>query len=355
VENLTSIRMIAVDMDGTLLGSDGRVSARNLAAMVAAEAAGLQVVVATGRRHCYAMRQLRGLGLADANALVSSNGTVTRMLGAGACLINRNFLSTETALLLCEHLREFRNALVLTFDRVGVDGEDARGALVVEHMEELHGSIDRWMIANAPYIEQVSPIERALVDQDGQALDPPIQMMVCGTIDRMQRAEARLLELPGVSVAGLTSSLSDHAGSGHAESDAAATVALSRTEYPDRDLSIVDILPAGCSKGAALLRLAADWGIRPDEMMAIGDNWNDVSMLKIAGQAVLMENAPDDLKALATEKGWTIGSHHDANGVAEAIERVLATCEQVLEPSNALNQQISNQQVSSEQMMSTLA
>jgi hydroxymethylpyrimidine pyrophosphatase-like HAD family hydrolase len=47
-------------------------------------------------------------------------------------------------------------------------------------------------------------------------------------------------------------------------------------------------------------------------------------MLEIAGQAVLMENAPDDLKTLAPSRGWIIGSHHHADGVAEAIEAVLA-------------------------------
>jgi hydroxymethylpyrimidine pyrophosphatase-like HAD family hydrolase len=308
------IRMIALDMDGTLLGTDGRVSSRNLAAIRSAEAAGLRVVVATGRRHCYAMRQLRDLGLADENVLVSSNGTVTRMLGPGARLLDRTFLSTETSLWLCDHLTEFRNALVMTFDRVGHDGEDARGALVVEHIADLHASIDRWMTANAPYIECIVPIERALLASDGQETDPPIQMMLCGTVERMRRAEARLLEHPDVSAAGITPT----------GARPNAKVSLSRTEYPERDLSIVDILPAGCSKGTALLRLANGWGIRPEEILAIGDNWNDVSMLEIAGQAVLMENAPDDLKLLATERGWVIGGHHNADGVAGAIESVLS-------------------------------
>src|ERR1700685_4251005 len=67
-----------------------------------------------------------------------------------------------TALWLCAHIEEFRNALVLTFDRVGPDGEDTRGALVVEHLEELHSSIGRWMAANEPYIAHVNPIEDAL-------------------------------------------------------------------------------------------------------------------------------------------------------------------------------------------------
>ena len=109
--------MISVDMDGTLLGSDGKVSARNLAALKAAEQAGVEVVVATGRRHCYAMRQLRGLGLSEENALISSNGTVTRTLGT--TLIERNLMAGPTALWLCGHVDEFRNSLVITFDKVG--------------------------------------------------------------------------------------------------------------------------------------------------------------------------------------------------------------------------------------------
>lgn len=294
--------MIGVDMDGTLVGADGRVSARNLAALKAAERAGVQVVVATGRRHCYAMKVLRELGLGADDALISSNGTVTRTIGAR--LIERNLLPVETARWLCGHVGEFRNALVVTFDKVGPDGEDMRGALVVEHLDDLNSNIGRWMAANEPYVERVAPIELAL---DG---DAPIQMMICGTIERMRRAEARLLEHPAVSAVG-------EASEKHAE------VQLHRTEYPERDLSIVDILPAGCSKGAALLRLAASRGIRAEEIVAIGDNWNDLSMLEVAGRAVLMGNAPEDLKALARERGWMMARRHDEDGAAEAIEGLL--------------------------------
>jgi hypothetical protein len=304
--------MIAVDMDGTLLGLNGRVSAENLAALRAAEAAGIEVVVATGRRHCYAMRILRELGLGAESALVSSNGTVTRTVGTGTDgtrLIERRLLARETALWLCGHLEEFRNALVITFDKVQPDGEEARGALVVEELAELHGSIGKWMVANEPYIAHVRPIEQAL-EADGEA---PIQMMLCGTIERMRRAEARLLEDARVFAPGISA----------AARGAGAEITLSRTEYPERDLSLVDILPAGCSKGVALLRLAAQRGIAPAEMMAIGDNWNDLSMLEIAGRAVLMENAPVELKALAMERGWVVGGHHDRNGVARAIAEVL--------------------------------
>ncbi len=57
--------------------------------------------------------------------------------------------------------------------------------------------------------------------------------------------------------------------------------------------------------------------------MAIGDNWNDVSMLEVAGRAVLMANAPDDLKEIAAERGWAVGLHHLEDGVAVAVEAAL--------------------------------
>jgi len=297
------IRMIAVDLDGTLLGADGQVGARNLAALQAASHAGALIVVATGRRHCYAMHVLRGLGLPQDAIVISSNGAVVRTLDAE--LIERTFMPNATALWLAGHLGEFRNALVITFDKVGPDGEDTKGALVVEELEDLHTSIGQWMRSNQRYLEVVNPIEDAL------RADSPIQMMLCGTVERMRRAEARMVEDPRVHDVGDT------------RSDGLLT--LNRTEYPARNLSLLDILPAGCSKGAALLRLAASRGIAAAEIMALGDNWNDVSMLEVAGSPVLMGNAPADLQSMALERGWPITATHDADGVAEAVLNVICT------------------------------
>jgi len=296
-------RLIAIDMDGTLLGSDGQVSARNLAALHLAESSGAEVVIATGRRHCYAMRVLRGLGLRAESALVSSNGTVIRTLGSE--LLHRSHLSLETARWLCAYLREFRNTLVLTFDTVGPSGEDSRGALVCEHLDDLHNSIGRWMRSNEPYIRHVERLEDAL---NG---NPPIQMMLCGTIARMAEAETLLRRHPLVTGVG--------------EEQASGTeILLHRTSYPERDLSIVDILPAGCSKASALSQLAELRGVSARDILAIGDNWNDVPMLRLAGHAVLMANAPDDLKTLARASGWTLAPSNDHDGVAVAIEEALA-------------------------------
>ena len=187
--------MVAIDMDGTLVGLDGKISDRNVAALRAADRAGVEVVVATGRRHSYAMRLLHGAGLREENVLVSSNGAVMRTMGAR--LLERTLLSKAASEWLCGHLGEFRNALVITFDKVGADGEDARGSLVVEQLEYLQASIERWMAANDAYIVQVAPIERSLEGED------PIQMMLCGTVERMRRAEALLLADPRVAAVGM--------------------------------------------------------------------------------------------------------------------------------------------------------
>jgi hydroxymethylpyrimidine pyrophosphatase-like HAD family hydrolase len=295
-------KLIAIDMDGTLLNSDGRVSARNLSALKLAAEAGVEVVIATGRRHCYAMRVLRPLHLDADSALVSSNGTVIRTIGSD--LLHRTHLPLETARWICGHMSEFRNTLVLTFDTVTPNGEDTRGALVCEHLDDLHASIGAWMRSNEPYILQVNRMEDALHG------DAPIQAMLCGPINRMAEAEARLLEDSRVVPVG-------------AEPGPGAQITLHRTIYPERDLCLVDILPVGCSKASALERLTELRGLTMHDVMAIGDNWNDLPMLRSAGQTALMANAPAELHALARRHGWSIVPTNDDDGVAVAIEAAL--------------------------------
>lgn len=300
---MSAIRLIAIDMDGTLIHSDGHVSERNLTALAEAESRGIEVAIATGRRHCYAMRVLRELNFAPERALISSNGTVIRTIGSD--LLHRSHMPAETARWVCEHVKEFRGTLVLTFDKVRADGEDDRGALVCERMDELNASISRWMEVNEPYFEHVSPIEHALDDA------APIQMMLCGPIDRMRHAEAHLLTDPRIT------NVDGPCAPG-------IEVTLHRTEYPHRDLCILDILPAECSKASALLHLAKLRGVQATEILAIGDNWNDVPMFQAAGRAAVMANAPADLRELADQRGWAVAPSNDEDGVAAVIEAVLA-------------------------------
>jgi Cof subfamily protein (haloacid dehalogenase superfamily) len=282
-----SIQLIAIDIDGTLMPSTGpRISPRNCAALRAAEAAGIEIVIATGRRQAYAMPLIAQVGLSEDSVMISSNGAVVRGFDGG--LLDRRFLPVEAARRLCVALRGY-GTLVFTFDREGA------GALVIESLKQLHARIDRWVDANRPYLVEIQPIERAF-----DAGEEPIQGMICGTVEEMLTAERELL-------------LSDVAGQ----------IAMHRTEYPARNLSILDLLPPGCSKGAALHSLASIRGLERNQIMAIGDNLNDLEMLEYAGRAVVMANASQEVRQLAQRRGWEITASNDEDGVAQAVEEVV--------------------------------
>jgi len=282
---VSSVRLIAIDIDGTLLDSRSQISPANLDALQRAHHAGIEIVLVTGRRHDFALPIAQGLGF-DL-WIISSNGAVTRSTRGET--FHRDLLPKETAIKLCRAMPEFRDNTVVTFDR------DGMGAIVCEEHKRLYGVIQRWMEKNAPYIEYVKPIEKALVDD-------PIQVMFCGEVELMKTAERQLLDCSFVQ-----------------------EFTLLRTRYDHRNLTIVDILNAGCSKGHALERWAAHRGLGRDEVMAIGDNYNDVEMLTYAGHPVIMGNASDELK----QSGWTITLHNDESGVAAAIEQVLASTAKV--------------------------
>lgn len=272
----TSIRLLATDIDGTLLNPQFSISEGDLEALRRAHAAGIEIVLVTGRRHTFALPIAKQLGF-DL-WLISSNGAVTRSLSGET--FHRDLMPVETCRQLCGAMQEFRGNTVLTFDK------ETKGAIVLEHMDELGASIRRWLEKNMEYIEFVVPIEKALVSD-------PVQAMFCGSMERMTHA------LRALASAGMD-----------------GTVTVLRTEYPARDLSMIDVLNAGCSKGHALERWAKYRGYRRDEVMAVGDNHNDVEMLEFAGHPVIMGNACEELRA----RGWRITRGNDACGVAAAVE-----------------------------------
>ncbi len=276
---LTPVRLIAIDIDGTLLDSKAQISQANLAALRRAHQAGIEVVLVTGRRHSFALPIAESLGF-DL-WMISSNGAITCSLRGER--FHSDLMPQATAAKICRHMHAFRNHMVITFDREGM------GAIVCESHELLYGVIQRWMEKNSPYIEYVSPIEKALTED-------PIQAMFCGPVEMMQRAHQHLLTC-----------------------DFANQITVLRTQYDRRDLTIMDILNAGCSMGHALERWAAYRGIPRAAVMAIGDNYNDIEMLTFAGHPVIMGNASDDLK----QNGWTVTLHNDESGVAAAIEQVM--------------------------------
>lgn len=274
-----SIRLIAIDIDGTLLDSRSQVSPANLEVLERAQDAGIEIVLVTGRRHQFALPIAESLGFPL--WIISSNGAVTRSTGGES--FHRDLMPQSTAAKICRHMSEFRDYMVITFDREGL------GAIVCENHQRLYAVIQRWMEKNSPYIEYISPLETSLTED-------PIQVMFCGPVELMRTAQQRLQE-----------------------GDFTGEITVLRTQYDHRDLTIVDVLHAGCSKGHALERWAAYRGIPRAQVMAIGDNYNDIEMLTFAGHPVIMGNASDDLK----QSGWTITLHNDASGVAAAIEQVL--------------------------------
>ena len=271
------IRLIAADIDGTLLNPEFRISDLDLGALRRAHHAGIEVVLVTGRRHTFALPIAQMLGFDI--WVISSNGAITRSLAGET--FHRDMLPLDTCRKLVLGMREFRGNTVLTFDT------EAKGAIVIERMDELSASIQRWLEKNLNFIDFVIPIEGALVTD-------PVQAMFCGTIPRMHKV---LSEIDGLSL----------------------DVTVLRTEYPVRDLSIVDVLNGGCSKGHALERWASHRGIPRKEVMAIGDNYNDIEMLAFAGYPFIMGNASEELRG----RGWNITLANDQNGVAAAIEQVL--------------------------------
>jgi hydroxymethylpyrimidine pyrophosphatase-like HAD family hydrolase len=88
------------------------------------------------------------------------------------------------------------------------------------------------------------------------------------------------------------------------------------TEYLHRDFSLVDVVRAGCSKGSTLREWASRQGYATEDVMAIGDNMNDVQMLEFAGCPVVMGNGLEELK----NRGWPVTASNDDAGVARAIE-----------------------------------
>src|SRR5580693_2580636 len=159
------IRLIASDIDGTLLNPQFQISPDDLSALRHAHDSGIEVVLVTGRRHTFALPIARQLGF-DL-WLISSNGAVTRSLAGET--FHRDLLPAAACRRLCGEMREFRGNTVLTFDI------ESKGAIVLEHMQELNASIQRWLEKNLEYIDFVIPIENSLTAD-------PVQAMLCGPI-----------------------------------------------------------------------------------------------------------------------------------------------------------------------------
>jgi Cof subfamily protein (haloacid dehalogenase superfamily) len=270
------IRLIGIDVDGTLLDSQGRMPDANREAIHDAVAAGIHVALVTGRSYPFA-RPVADC-LPSTLTLIVSNGAVERAMDGSTYA--RRLLDRDVARTVLDVTRPYRNAAALIFDR------DADRQVLHESMDWEHPGRKGYWSRNQSLIEQVSTLEEALVED-------PIQVMFNGGVEAMRV---------------LSDTLRSHAGD---------AFAVSLTEYVHRDFSLIDITAPTATKGRALTWRAEQLGVTRDEIMAIGDNFNDLDMLESAGLPIVMANAVAGLK----ERGWHVTGHQDEAGLAQAIRR----------------------------------
>jgi len=272
-----SIRLIALDLDGTLVNSRWEISERDLAALAAASERGVQIVVVTGRRPRAAAPYVAKIPVPVAT--ITSNGALIRTPQNE--VVYRNFLPRKVALQVLEVAAEFRPYTVVVFDVPG------RGQVTMEDCAIPAGPLGWYLKTSMDHLSLVPHLPAAVISD-------PVQIMIGGPPTHIEAAEALLRQ-----------------------SAAGPGVYLTWTKYPDRNIAIFDIMNEGCSKGRALKFWASRQGILASEVMALGDNFNDLEMLEFAGLPVVMGNHIEGLP----RPGWAVTTPCDDSGVACAIER----------------------------------
>lgn len=276
------IRLIALDIDGTLLDSRWQVPDANRAAIRRATDAGIEVALVTGRRFDFAKPVIDEI---DAPLTLIVNGGALVKRRDGTTLLS-HLLPARVARAVVEATRDYRDATAVVFDR-------PHAAQVVHERLDIRDPHRRsYYERNRDFIVEAAPLESALTED-------PIQVMFSGSVVRMRELVRLLRSL-----------------------DMAGDIAVAVTEYESRDFSLVDVNHGGCTKGATLAEWVARQGLAREQVMAVGDNFNDREMLEFAGLAVVMGNAVAELK----QPGWEVTLDNDSCGVAAAIDRFALRC-----------------------------
>jgi hydroxymethylpyrimidine pyrophosphatase-like HAD family hydrolase len=269
------VRLLALDIDGTLLRSDRTISARTREAIERARAAGVRVVLVTGRRLPSARRVALDLG-----------GALPLVLHNGALVVE------DGRVLRCRPLPRSAARLAIRAGRVaGAEpvlhcGAGGEGWLLVDAGARPSGLVGSYLERSRGDVRVVPDLLGAVEAED------PIQVMFGGT-----QAEMAAL-LPA-----LAGALGEEAR-------------IERTVYRASGLILLDVLHPAAGKADALAFLQRRWGVTASETLAIGDNWNDREMLESAGLGFVMGNADPDLLAL----GLPVLPANDEDGVARAVE-----------------------------------
>lgn len=273
---MAEIKLIAIDLDGTLLDSQKRLSYRNETVLKECIKKGIWVVPCTGRIWDGVpdfLRDFPGIRYA-----ITTNGAMIEDV-VQRTILDAHKMSCELALDILKLARQFH-----TMYDVYVGGRAFGEERFMEHMEEYGIS---------PLIQKMVRSTRAAVPdvrEQIRKLGQPVEKINYFFGDMAERTRAReALNARGDVI--VSSSFSNN----------------------------LEINAPGATKGEGILRLAAHLGLRPEETMGIGDGGNDVTMIEMAGIGVAMGNAEESLKEIADHVTLT----NDEDGVAVAIERLV--------------------------------
>ncbi len=270
--------MIAMDLDGTLLDAQGNLHAENARAIAEAAARGIEIVIVTGRRY-HSARALAGELACDVHLIVSNGALIKSAAGETHY---RQLLPAATARQVLDATAEYRSCAGVIFDR------PFEKQVVFERVDWDGPFVGAYLRRHRQHVAEIAPLTACLDEDD------PVEILFLDDCARIHRAKKALEALPF-----------------------ANEFTLALTEYPHRNLSMLDVLARGVNKGVALAELARLRGIPRENVMAMGDNWNDREMLEYAGLPVVMGNSVPELKTL----GWSVTLSNDQAGVAAAIDK----------------------------------
>ena len=272
-------KLIALDIDGTLLTTRGEITARTSKALNQAKQLGVQIVLVTGRRFNSARELVLRLDLDI--PLVSHNGALTKNIETLE-IVDFHPLDTETAREVIHFGRQHG------VDMICNDYPHGLGTMVIEGISPGNKALHRYLNLYRSSVVEVP-------DLLSYVQSPPIQLTVSGRCDPTDGFEVKLREAMG------------------------EQVRIFKTRYRAYDLTILDVLSLTASKGESLAAVAARHGVAREEVMAVGDNHNDLTMLRYAGLGVVMGNAEDELKQMGFEQT----ASNEEDGVALAIEKFI--------------------------------
>lgn len=277
-------RILALDVDGTLLDADGHLSPRTADAVARAASAGILPVLCTGRRYRRARAITEQLGLAA--PIVCNSGAIVKDPADHRTLWRADFDPD-----LADQVR----ALFRAFDEPGVvfsDRPPTEADFRVPAFPTGRTMFDDYVAKNRDHAE----IDPAWADVGPeQDIEPWFHVCAVGSYEEMSAFERSALERM----------------SGRIQ-----TFVLRTSRYLG---TMCEILRVDASKWSALQHLADLWGIAPEEICAVGDDANDIPMIRHAGLGVAMGHAHEEVLAAAD----LVTGRHDEDGVAMLVDEVL--------------------------------